>query len=85
MSQFFGHPPDDTEMDKMVAAEVVETDAKHPEISYSANTKLLEAEQVLNANRIEIDKTLAWMNPLVEDLGLMDKLSSRRLNLESPA
>ncbi len=72
LSSFFGHQATPGEIDTMMDPKITETDAKHQDVAYTRQSKRRELEQVLGKHGAEIDKTLRWINPLVEKLGILE-------------
>ena len=72
LSSFFGHNATPLEIERMLDPEVTQTDAKHQQNPYGRQSKQAEAVQILGKYSIEIEKVLRWINPLVEELGVLE-------------
>jgi hypothetical protein len=79
LSHFFGHEASPDEIEQMMDPGVTETDAKHQDKMYGRRSKQLEAAQILAKHGAEIEKTIKWINPLVEKLGILDFCSAHKL------
>ncbi len=79
LSRFFGHKVSPSEIKKMLAPEVTQTDAKHQHVSYGRHTKEAEHVQVLNKYSVEIEKVQRWITPLIEELGVLDYCRNNQL------
>jgi len=79
LSSFYGHQATPDEIDAMMDPKVTETDAKHQDVTYGRQSKQRESEQVLGKHGVEIKKTLRWINPLVEKLGILEFLRGHQL------
>ena len=75
----FGHDPSDHDMVRMTSDEVMGKNAKDKRRRHNSRLKSKEDEQVLVANRDEIDAVIEWISPLVEELGLYGFLQERQL------
>ena len=64
---------------KMAGPEVLETNAKQQDQRYDTKTRELEAQQVVATHQQDIRKTIDWINPLVQELGLLEFMESLRL------
>lgn len=79
LSSFFGHNATPIDIERMLESEVTQTDAKHQHVPYGKQTKQAEVAQVLRKYRAEIKKVLRWINPLVEELGVLEYCEANRL------
>ena len=79
LSRFFGHAATAMEIGRMVDPEVTQTDAKHQHLSYGRQLKQTEVTQVLANHSVEITKVMHWINPLVEELGVLEYCGTHQL------
>jgi hypothetical protein len=79
LSGFFGHEATPAEIERMLDPGVTQTDAKHQQVSYSRQSKQLEMEQILGKYGTEIQKVIRWINPLVEELGVLQYCKENQL------
>ena len=79
LSSFYGYNATAAEIEKMLDPSVTQTDAKHQQNSYGKELKRVEAEEIKNRFSIEIHQAIGWINPLVEDLGVLDYSSAHEL------
>jgi hypothetical protein len=79
LSRFFGHVPDSADVQRMIDPQVVRTNAKDPSMAYGPEQRQVENDDIRSRHRQELASTMAWIDPLVRELGLMDFMRSRRL------
>jgi len=79
LSSFYAHQATAGEIDTMMDPKITATDAKHQDIAYTRQSKQREVKQVLGKHGAAIDKTLNWINPLVEKLGILEFCRSYQL------
>lgn len=79
LSLFFGHQADSSEVARMADPGVLESNAKQQQQKYNRGVREQEAQQVVSSYGNEIDRALAWINPLVKELGLLEYVESLRL------
>jgi hypothetical protein len=79
LSEFYSYHPDSDEVAKMVSPDVLETNAKQQSQSYSKEVRQAEAHQLIRSHHKEIERTLGWINPLVQELRLLDFVEKLRL------
>ncbi len=80
LSGFFGHEATAAEIERMLDPGVTQTDAKHQQLSYGRRSKQLEAEQILVKYSAEIQKVVRWINPLVEELDILEYCKKNQLD-----
>jgi hypothetical protein len=79
LSIFFGHQPDSGEVSLMAGPDILESNAKQQQQKYNRGVREQESRQVVSVFGNEIERTLAWANPLVQELGLLEYVESLRL------
>lgn len=79
LSNFFGYKATPAEIESMLDPGITKTDAKHQEIPYGRQSKHAEAAQVLGNYSVEIDRTIRWINPLVEQTGVLEYCKGNQL------
>jgi len=82
-SLHFGHEAGEHDMVRMTAKEILGRNAKDKRLRFDSSTKAEEDERVLAARREEIEATVAWIDPLVAELGLYEFLQERALPLQN--
>jgi hypothetical protein len=79
LSRFFGHEASPNEIEQMMDPSVTETDAKHQDKVYGRQSKQQETAQVLDRHSVEIGKTIKWIKPLIEKLGILEFCRAHQL------
>jgi hypothetical protein len=79
LSDFFGYNPTPAEIESMLDPGIVKRDAKHPGVPYGRQSKQAEAAQVLGNYGIEIKRTINWINPLVEQIAVLEYCKGNQL------
>jgi hypothetical protein len=79
LATFFGHEPDDPEVSRMTSTEVMGSNAKNSSQAFGAKKRASESKLILETHGKEIRQTVAWIDPLLRDLGLMEFMSSLHL------
>ncbi|MBE9548522.1 MAG: hypothetical protein IMF09_03870 [Proteobacteria bacterium] len=72
LSRYFNHSASSGEVEAMLDPSVTQTNAKQQQLSYGRNTKQTETSFVLDKFNFEIEKALHWINPLVEELEVLE-------------
>lgn len=83
VSRHFGHEPSEHDMLRMTAKDIMGRNAKDQNVRFDSATKAGEDQRVLDARREEIDAVVAWIDPLVSELGLYDFLRDGALSLQN--
>ena len=79
-SRFFGRPPTTEQLDQMMSPSVLGTHAKS-QSTYSVEQRTHEYVQIFRANRRDIERTIFWAEPIVQQLGVrefMNEIDLRR-------
>lgn len=79
LSNFFGYKAAPTEIESMLDPGIIKRDAKHQQVPYGRQSKQAEAAQVLGNYGIEIKRTINWINPLAEQLAVLEFCKGRQL------
>ncbi len=79
LSRFFGHVPDAAQIGQMMDPQVVRTNAKDQSKPYGNQQRQFETNQIKSRYAQELSSTMAWIDPLVQELGVLDFLHSCRL------
>jgi hypothetical protein len=83
VSRHFGHEPNDHDMLRMTSKDIMGRNAKDQSLRFDRVAKAGEDQRVLDARRDEIDSVVAWIDPLVRELGLYEFLQDRTLSLQN--
>jgi len=79
LSIFFGYKATPAEIESMLDPGIINRDAKHQQVPYGRQSKQAEAAQVLGNYGSEIKGTINWINPLVEQLGVLEYCKGHQL------
>jgi hypothetical protein len=79
LSNFFGYKATPAEIESMLDPGIIKRDAKHQEVPYGRQSKQAEVVQVLGNYSFEIERTIRWISPLVEQTGVLDYCKSNQL------
>lgn len=79
LSRFFGHAPDAGEVQRMLDPQVIRTNAKDPSMPYGHEQRQMETRQIRSRHDQELASAVAWITPLVRELGVVDFMHSHRL------
>jgi len=79
LSRFFGHVPDPAEVQRMMDPQVIRTNAKDQSKPYGNEQRQIESNQIRSLFGQELASAMAWIEPLVRELGVLDFLHAHRL------
>jgi hypothetical protein len=79
LSRFFGHAPDAAEVQRMLDPQVIRTNAKEQSTPYGNEQRLIESRQIQSRHVQELAGAMAWIAPLVKELGVLEFMHTRRL------
>lgn len=79
LSRHFGHQPDPADERRMVAAQIMQTNAKDQSKPYGIEQRQFEMHQIKCRYDHELKDAIAWIDPLARKLGLLDFLRDHRL------
>jgi len=79
LARFYGHNATTAEIERMLDPQVTETDAKHQQLAYGRQKKQAEVAQIRSHYGEEIRDVLRWINPLVEELRVLEYCKNNQL------
>lgn len=79
LSHFFGHAPDPTEVQRMMDPKIIRTNAKDQSKPYGNEQRQIEMNQIRSRYGQELENAMAWIEPLVRELGVLDFMHTHRL------
>ena len=79
LSNFFGHQATNQEIQQMLDPQVTQTDAKHQNVAYGKAARSAEISQIMGKHGNEIEKVQIWVNPILEQLELLDYCKINKL------
>ena len=79
LASFYGHHATTAEIESMLDPQVIETDAKQQQVPYGRQVKQAEVTQIRSQYSKEIRDVLHWINPLVEQLGVLEFCKNNQL------
>jgi hypothetical protein len=79
LSRHFGHLPDPVDERRMMAAQVMQTNAKDQSKPYGIEQRQFEMNQIRSRYDRELKDAIAWIDPLARNVGVLEFLRDRRL------
>lgn len=79
LSHFFGHTSLPGEIENMMDPTITGKNSKDQQQTYSVEQREFEVGQVLSHHGLEIEKTMAWIHPIVETLEVLQYFQDHRL------
>lgn len=79
LSDFFGHRATNQEIQNMLDPQVTQTDAKHQNLAYGQAARSAELNQIIGKHGRDIEKVQSWINPLLEQLELLNYCKTNKL------
>ncbi len=79
LSRFFGHMPDAAELQRMSDSRITGTNAKDPLMAYGSEQRRIDMEAIGNRYERELADAMAWIEPLVRELQVLEYMRARRL------
>lgn len=79
LTEFYGYPSSSDDLKNMTAKELMEFNAKDPDQAFNTDNRKSESRAIIDKYEADINKAVAWSQPLIEELGLIEYMRSLRL------
>lgn len=79
LSRHFGHQADPVDAARMVAAEVLQTNAKDQSKPFGIEQRQYEMNEIRTRYHHELNEAMAWIDPLARELQLLDAMRDHHL------